>query len=545
MWTIFAAIFGKFQQSRAGHARFGRIKRPVLMNRNLTRWMFRLSLLLLIGFLTWAAIYGGTRGFVRKWRTLLSDELGHFGVFVSIERLTIDPARGLLAQNVRIFTAQEKTELLAVLDEAGVDINFFAMAMRDDFLNAVNLQDTTVWVFTPGAPDLLPSQMKSVDAEWIFSDGGIELSGGQGYLGMVEITASGRLNIAPPSSEAPDANAENAIQSPLSNSLTRQASEGWIRIPHTLAALQSEAPGLPRLSMEFDFDLAAPGAMRVDLRFSANRFSLGDLSGDHLGLVLQARDGQVQLRELLWERAGGELRLRADWDLAAGRLRYALDNTMDPAMFKHWLPSPWDEYQLRMIEPWALKMSGTLSRNGGPNSHGIAQLALGRFVLNQTEYEQLSADLSWRGERRMIKDLKLQQGTGELHLNALWGGPKEGELQLRSSLNAEAITPWLPFKWRNWMETIQFGGIPDLQLTATMQNRIWTGEGRTTAPEIRIQGMQILNHDIPIQIVNNELHAGPAQFQTGSLGMQGHFYLQLQDGKTRFELREKPAVPGE
>ena len=47
--------------------------------------------------------YLAKRGFGRQWRYRVVEELHKRGVEASIGRLTLDPFRGLVAKNVRIF----------------------------------------------------------------------------------------------------------------------------------------------------------------------------------------------------------------------------------------------------------------------------------------------------------------------------------------------------------------------------------------------------------------------------------------------------------
>jgi hypothetical protein len=50
--------------------------------------------------------YLAKRGFGRQWRYRVVDELRKHGVEANIGRLTLDPFRGLVAKNVRIFDSR-------------------------------------------------------------------------------------------------------------------------------------------------------------------------------------------------------------------------------------------------------------------------------------------------------------------------------------------------------------------------------------------------------------------------------------------------------
>src|ERR1700680_5239726 len=65
-----------------------------------------------------AAIVGGwylaRKGFGREWRLRVVEELHKRGVEASIRRLTLDPFRGLVAQDVRIYDYKNRENILAL-----------------------------------------------------------------------------------------------------------------------------------------------------------------------------------------------------------------------------------------------------------------------------------------------------------------------------------------------------------------------------------------------------------------------------------------------
>jgi len=89
----------------------------------LLRVILRLSIVLIVG----AAISGGwylaRKGFRGQWRSRVVEELHRHGVEASIGHLTLDPFRGLVARDVRIFSYKDRAETLAFITEIALDIN--------------------------------------------------------------------------------------------------------------------------------------------------------------------------------------------------------------------------------------------------------------------------------------------------------------------------------------------------------------------------------------------------------------------------------------
>ena len=54
------------------------------------------------------------------------EELHKHGVEASVRRLTLDPFRGLVAQDVRIFDYKNRENTLALISEISLDINYAA-----------------------------------------------------------------------------------------------------------------------------------------------------------------------------------------------------------------------------------------------------------------------------------------------------------------------------------------------------------------------------------------------------------------------------------
>src|SRR4029077_3441409 len=88
--------------------------------------------------------YLAKRGFGRQWRERVVEELRKHGVEANIGRLTLDPFRGLIAKNVRIFDYKNHENILALISEVALDINYAALIHHEPFLNALDVQDAQI-----------------------------------------------------------------------------------------------------------------------------------------------------------------------------------------------------------------------------------------------------------------------------------------------------------------------------------------------------------------------------------------------------------------
>src|SRR2546428_79923 len=85
--------------------------------------------------------YVDTKGFSPKGREQVSGEFRRRGFEVSLRRLTLDPFRGLVARELKIYDARDRRRLLAVIDEVQLDLDYASLAHGKVSLNALDLRE--------------------------------------------------------------------------------------------------------------------------------------------------------------------------------------------------------------------------------------------------------------------------------------------------------------------------------------------------------------------------------------------------------------------
>src|SRR5262249_37433806 len=111
------------------------------------RWatsILRLTVVLAIAAAVGGGWYLARKGFGRQWRLLVVEELRKRGVEASIRRLTLNPFRGLVAKDVRIFRYRDREKTLSVVSEIALDINYAALFHHQPFLNALDVQNAQI-----------------------------------------------------------------------------------------------------------------------------------------------------------------------------------------------------------------------------------------------------------------------------------------------------------------------------------------------------------------------------------------------------------------
>src|SRR5256885_167579 len=87
----------------------------------------RSAIVIAISALLGGGWYLARKGFGRQWRHLVVEELRKHGVQAKIGHLTLDPFRGLIAQDVRLYDYKNRENTLALISEVSLDINYAAL----------------------------------------------------------------------------------------------------------------------------------------------------------------------------------------------------------------------------------------------------------------------------------------------------------------------------------------------------------------------------------------------------------------------------------
>src|SRR2546421_3899310 len=217
--------------------------------------------------------YLARRGFGREWRYRVVEELHKRGVEAVIGRLTLDPFRGLVARNVRIFDYKNRENTLALISEVSLDINYAALIHNQSFLNSLDVRDAQITLpLRMAAGKGEKAQLTNFRAHVYFPPEQIYVSQAQGTFCGIRISAAGQLikrqNYQPSSEPSP---------------------EEWQRrlvvAQRALNELEkfSFPTGLPSLQLKFSGDVAEIEKAHIEAtlrgdRLQRGRYEIRDLS---------------------------------------------------------------------------------------------------------------------------------------------------------------------------------------------------------------------------------------------------------------------------
>src|SRR3954469_17418236 len=247
------------------------------MHHSQSRRILRITIVAAILLFGWTGWYLARRGFGKEWRDRVSVELHKRGVEASIARLTVDPVRGLIAQNVRIYDFKNRENTIAVISEVALDINYSAILHHKPFLNALDVHGAELTIPNPaGGPGAPKTQIKELSAHIYFPPEQIYVSQAEGVFCGVRISATGQLikrNDYKPSEE-------------ISDEEWRQRLFLVHRVADELRRFSFAGEG-PALQVKFAGDLSQFETVHAEATLKADRLRRGDYEMTNLSLTAE------------------------------------------------------------------------------------------------------------------------------------------------------------------------------------------------------------------------------------------------------------------
>jgi hypothetical protein len=501
MWDIGTTDSEFPLDTRGSRRKFGGVRRVLLV-----------FLALLIAAALGAGWYVLNKGFTRKWRERVSAEFRKRGVEVSLRRLTLDPFRGLVAKELKIYDARDRRRQLAVIDEVQLSVNYASLARGQVAIDALDLRETTLALpVDPKNPQGPKIEISRLNARLFFPLQQIYLAHAEARVFGVQVSASGRLI-------NPQAFRPRTTESPASGQIAT-------RIVQEIKELKFEAAP-PVISLTFTGDLAEPEKIAVDLAVWGERIRRQNYLIRSLYLAANLRDGVIELKQLAATDAAGALRAngnyRPETREAELNLRSALDVQSLASAFR--LAPQLGEFVF--YAPPALEISARARMDEQPMWELIGHAALKKFAYRSVIFDGLNLDYSWDGRRWSVRNVHLAHRSGEASGDLLQV-PGEFHARVSSTLNPKALQPLFTGPALDALLQFEFRDSPQLELEAS-------------GPEISREALEVNGH---LQLGAASYRGVPAESMTATFRYADRelsiapFHVQRSEGSGQGGLR--------
>src|SRR6266568_3125060 len=398
-----------------------------------------LSALRLLAILAVAALPGGglylsKKGFGREWRHRVVEELHKRGVEASVRRLTLDPFRGLVAKDVRIFDYKNRENTLAVISEISLDVNYAALIHHEPFLNALDVRNAQITLPLKGTSGKIDrAQLNNFRAHVYFPPEQIYVSQAEGIFCGVRISATGQL-----------IKRENYQPSP------QASEEEWQQRISILERVVSElqkfsfpaAP--PWLQVKFSGDIAEIEDARVEATLRGDLSQRGNYEIRNVSAGAEWRDQRLNITRCEWNDGGGSFAGRADWSRQGNRANFQMRSSLDLKIFLDAFDLGGPLADITFYSPPLVEISGSANLGQDPlRPEIIGHANVASFAYKTAPFSDLAADFSWDGERALLRDVRLGHQTGRLRAD-LFDGPSDFRLNIDSTISPDAMRAFVP-----------------------------------------------------------------------------------------------------
>ncbi len=431
----------------------------------------------------WVGYYVCERGFGRRWRGLLASEFQRFGLVISVRRLTLDPFRGLIAQDVDVFQDEARENLLAQVSDLSLDVNYAALLAHEPALNAVDLRHARLSIpLGNGRAGPIRLRIRNVQARVYFVPGRIEVRQLSGDALGIRCSASGTL-----------INPANFAGFPTDMHPPAGGNEHFLdRLITEVQRLKPARGSPPQLSFTFQGDMADLGSLRIqDGALQARQldrlgYRLSDLRGE-----FKLENGHLDVRQLVIRDDYGEASASGSWDFLTGEQTFGVRSSLNLTAFL--APDP----RCGWARDWAferapfVEMTGTVRADG--HVRYLGKVSCDGFTYRSVRFGGLRAAFAKNGSAWMVTDAEVTHRSGTV-TGEVMRRPGEFRVRLQSGLRPDEVGPLLPAAFREKLAQWEWEASPVLQINLHGPAPLWehlSGDGQLSVGRTKVRGMTI------------------------------------------------------
>jgi hypothetical protein len=464
-------------KSSAGPAR----DRQSTFARRLGISVLRFAIVLLIA----AAISGGwylaRKGFGGRTRARIVEELHRRGVEASIGHLTLDPFRGLVARNVRIFSYRDRKNTLAFISEIVLDINYAAFFHHEPFLNALEIRNAEVTLPLKGPEGKTEQpQLQKFRASIYFPPEQIFVSQAEGIFCGVRVSMTGQLI----------KRADYQPSPPLSEE-ERQKRMSILR--RVVAELQRFRfpQGPPSLQVKFSGDLAQLEDSRAEATLQGSLLTRKNYEMRDFIAAAEWSNQRLTISRCEWNDRLGGFAATVNWSRQSNELKFQARSSLDLKTLLDAADAGSALADATFNSPPVVDLSGSANFTGqSPQLKLIGHAAVDNLAYKNLPLTECRAEFSWDGERTWLRDVHIRHPTGDLRAE-VFEAPNEFRLNIDGPIAPAELRPFVSPEIQEFLNEWECTRPPVIQLAIRGKDRhpeSWQGDGNIALDRTRFRG---------------------------------------------------------
>ncbi len=402
------------------------------------RRFFQIVLLMLLLGGAGTMWYLYNKGFTRPWREWVVGELRKRGVEATFGKLTVQPFRGLVAGNVKVYDSPARKRLIAQVDEMVIEANYAHAARGEPFLDALTLVDASLQIpldpRNPAGPavkvEKLNTRIHLPPRQLIVARLDAEVFG-------IRVNASGQLANPEDAARGRDSGRNEELQRYL-----------WWLVEE-LRALRFESRP-PQLDVRFNGDLSKPETLLVEAELKGEMIRCADYRIESLAIAGAWQNSALSVPRFEARDAVGRLQLSASYQSKTGAVDLRLHSGMDlPAFVRATRMTDIGEFTFRSVPKLDVRVAATLPKGDRQFAYQVTgTVSVGAFDYGNVQFERLTGAFAANGREWALRDMNIRHRSGgELKLDAQQSYDEKGvgdfRLGFESGLNPEVFAPLL------------------------------------------------------------------------------------------------------
>lgn len=467
------------------------------------RRLFLLLCLLTTCGLVWAAIYARKEGFTNSWRDAIEREFAKRGYYVDIGKLTLGAFRGLVAEDVRFFQDETRSQEVAVIDDVYLDVDLSRILNEKQIsVNTLDVQEASLSLpLDPANPQGHRLQVTGLSGRVVITESVIEIVKAEASVVGMDLSIRGSL-VRPPLDEEEKSEDENSGSARLDRQ--RQL---VLRFLKDFEKYRFPG-GRPGIAIEFrgDLDDLSTTVARAEVRIPSFHKEGQTYRVDSLDAEIRydGRSGSAVIESLEIRDAKGSLNLTGEWTEEEEKLHFSLDSSADLASLSAFFSSDKKLGEVVFFTPPSIKAAGHIILGGdhaaatkGFPGEIIGEVRAERFVTRGTVFSGLDFGFSVAGERFYLRNLRLDHKTGVTFLNLKYEpGHADGSVQYQTEIKLDPLVfrPFFDEKGRKFIDAWNFGEVSTIYIAAVGQGEgwnpfAWSNRGEIDLRHFRLNGV--------------------------------------------------------
>ena len=378
---------------------------------------------LCLAFVVWVGFYAYNEGFTKKWRRLIMQEFDRRGIEAEIGKLTIDPLDGLVARNVKIFSDQKKTTLVASINNITLDLDVLKLLRKKQFLNSIEFRDTDIYLpINPEDDNSKKIRVTDLNARVRVPGSTIEIENADCFLNGIKINLVGSLTLK-----------DNINSSILENSFTDKNSKSSTERRALLSSIVTEVEKIsfdykdpPQIKIKFISDLNEVEKTSATVALQASNLSRfgSNYQINFLGLETEYERGDFSLKKIKVNDRFGELTGTAQWINQNSSLPFQLESSIDIAEFAKSFINNKNLNDLLLIDPPQVSASGVIKlgndlKKTNNSIKVFGSVKFNRLIFRDTLFERGVTSFSFNDSNFYLRNLLFEHESGTISGNYL------------------------------------------------------------------------------------------------------------------------------